>query len=82
MSLHPCTKKSWYTDEGTRIFGKNEKLLEAFKTNGIAYLLKPYSDEELKKALDKYLKLFHSEDKLFFSHRFHAIPIIIHPFQY
>ena len=41
----------------------DQYLLEAFQTNGIAYLLKPYSDEELKKALDKYLKLFHSEDK-------------------
>jgi len=41
----------------------DQYLLEAFKTNGIAYLLKPYSDEELKKALDKYLKLFRSADK-------------------
>ncbi len=41
----------------------DQYLLEAFQTNGIAYLLKPYSDEDLKKALDKYLKLFRSEDK-------------------
>ncbi len=41
----------------------DQYLLEAFKTNGIAYLLKPYSDEDLKKALDKYLTLFRAEDK-------------------
>ncbi|MEM6321016.1 MAG: LytTR family DNA-binding domain-containing protein, partial [Bacteroidota bacterium] len=41
----------------------DQYLLDAFQTNGIAYLLKPYSDEDLKNALDKYLKLFHSEDK-------------------
>jgi len=36
----------------------DQYLLEAFQTNRIAYLLKPFSEEELKKALDKYLKLF------------------------
>lgn len=41
----------------------DQYLLDAFKTNGIAYLLKPYSDEDLKNALDKYLKLFRSADK-------------------
>lgn len=41
----------------------DQYLLEAFQTNGIAYLLKPYSDEALKKALDKYLTLFRSEGK-------------------
>ena len=40
----------------------DQYLLEAFQTNGIAYLLKPFSDEELKKALDKYLKLFKSKE--------------------
>lgn len=40
----------------------DQYLLEAFQTNGIAYLLKPFSDEELKKALDKYLKLFRSDN--------------------
>lgn len=29
-------------------------LLDAFKTNGIAYILKPYSKEELSEALRKY----------------------------
>jgi len=41
----------------------DQYLLEAFQTNGIAYLLKPFSNEDLKKALDKYLKLFGGEEK-------------------
>lgn len=41
----------------------DEYLLEAFQTNGIAYLLKPFTDEALKKAIDKYLKLFRSVDQ-------------------
>jgi len=41
----------------------DQYLLEAFQTNGIAYLLKPFSEEALKKALDKYLKLFNAESK-------------------
>lgn len=40
----------------------DQYLLEAFQTNGIAYLLKPFEDEDLKKALDKYLKLFGKEE--------------------
>ena len=40
----------------------DQYLLEAFQTNGIAYLLKPFSEEELIKALDKYLKLFKAKD--------------------
>lgn len=36
-------------------------LLKAFQTNGIAYLLKPFSADELTTALDKYLKLFKSQ---------------------
>ncbi|MFK7935327.1 MAG: LytR/AlgR family response regulator transcription factor, partial [Saprospiraceae bacterium] len=39
----------------------DQYLLEAFQTNGIAYLLKPFSEEELEKALEKYLKLFRAE---------------------
>ncbi len=33
-------------------------LMDAFNTNGIAYLLKPYASEDLIQALDKYLSLF------------------------
>lgn len=33
-------------------------LFEAFNTNGIAYLLKPYTENDFKKALDKYQSLF------------------------
>lgn len=40
----------------------DQYLLEAFQTNGIAYLLKPFEDEDLKKALDKYLKLFGKDE--------------------
>lgn len=36
----------------------NDYLLEAFRTNGIAYILKPYTKEDLKNAVDKYEKLF------------------------
>jgi len=36
----------------------NDYLLEAFRTNGIAYILKPYGKEELAAALEKYTKLF------------------------
>jgi len=36
----------------------NEHLLEAFQTNGIAYVLKPYQESELQSALKKFEKLF------------------------
>lgn len=39
----------------------DQYLLDAFRTNGIAYLLKPIEDQELKAALDKYEKLFQQE---------------------
>ncbi|MEM8524285.1 MAG: LytTR family DNA-binding domain-containing protein [Bacteroidota bacterium] len=38
-----------------------EHLLEAFKTNGIAYILKPFSREEIKTAITKYKTLFSTE---------------------
>lgn len=36
----------------------DEHLLQAFQTNGIAYILKPYEEEELKLSLRKFEKLF------------------------
>lgn len=36
----------------------DEHLLEAFQTNGIAYVLKPYNESELQLALNKFEKLF------------------------
>jgi DNA-binding LytR/AlgR family response regulator len=36
----------------------NDYLLEAFRTNGIAYILKPYGKQELEESLEKYNKLF------------------------
>lgn len=39
----------------------DQYLLEAFQTNGIAYLLKPIKDEDLFSALDKYFKLFKND---------------------
>jgi len=36
----------------------NDYLLDAFRTNGIAYILKPYTREDLVAAVDKYEKLF------------------------
>ncbi len=36
----------------------NDYLLEAFRTNGIAYILKPYTPADLAAAVDKYKKLF------------------------
>ncbi|WP_394748169.1 LytR/AlgR family response regulator transcription factor [Spongiimicrobium salis] len=47
----------------------DEHLLEAFRTNGIAYILKPYSQSDLYAALEKYTKLFGPisyEKELFF----------------
>ncbi len=40
-------------------------LLDAFQTNGIAYLLKPFTEEDLSSALDKYLKLFKSNKQTY-----------------
>ena len=39
----------------------NEYALEAFKVNSIDYLLKPYKEEELRRALDKLQRLTASE---------------------
>ncbi|GAA4273899.1 LytTR family DNA-binding domain-containing protein [Aquimarina gracilis] len=36
----------------------DEYLFQAFNTNGIAYILKPYSKGDFKKAIDKYESLF------------------------
>ncbi|MEO9482932.1 MAG: LytTR family DNA-binding domain-containing protein [Ekhidna sp.] len=36
--------------------------VDAFQTNGIAYLLKPYSDEDFAKAWDKYASLFSTQN--------------------
>lgn len=36
----------------------DEYLFQAFNTNGIAYILKPYSQNDFKKALEKYESLF------------------------
>jgi DNA-binding LytR/AlgR family response regulator len=33
-------------------------LFQAFETNGIAYILKPYTDMDFRKAMDKYQSLF------------------------
>ncbi len=41
----------------------DQYLLDAFRTNGIAYLLKPISTEDLRAALDKYEVLFQRKDK-------------------
>lgn len=38
-----------------------EHLLEAFQTNGIAYILKPYNKEDLEAALKKFETLFESK---------------------
>lgn len=38
----------------------DQYVLQAFQTNGIAYLLKPYDDEKFKEAIDKYKLLFDS----------------------
>lgn len=40
----------------------DEYLFEAFNTNGIAYILKPYTQSDLKKALEKYHSLFKQGD--------------------
>ncbi len=40
----------------------DEYLFQAFNTNGIAYILKPYSKHDFKKALEKYKSLFKQGD--------------------
>ncbi|WP_400078757.1 LytR/AlgR family response regulator transcription factor [Winogradskyella sp. R77965] len=39
----------------------NEHLFKAFQTNGIAYVLKPYSQEELNEAIKKFETLFQTK---------------------
>jgi DNA-binding LytR/AlgR family response regulator len=41
----------------------DEYLFKAFQTNGIAYLLKPYTQQNFKHALDKYKMLFSNSKK-------------------
>ncbi len=43
----------------------NDFFLEAFETNGIAYLLKPYSKRQFMAAWDKYVHLFQPEKPAF-----------------
>jgi len=40
----------------------DEYALNAFETNGIAYLLKPFSKETIEKAIDKFENLTHRKD--------------------
>lgn len=40
----------------------DEYLFKAFNTNGIAYVLKPYTKSDFKKAIEKYEKLFQKGD--------------------
>lgn len=40
----------------------DEYLFEAFNTNGIAYILKPYSQDDFDKAIHKYQSLFNKGD--------------------
>jgi len=42
----------------------DQYLFKAFQTNGIAYLLKPYSETNFKEALEKYNVLFSSNPKI------------------
>jgi len=39
----------------------DEYLFEAFRTNGIAYILKPYTKEDIHQALDKFRSFFKTE---------------------
>lgn len=39
----------------------DEYLFQAFNSNGIAYILKPYTEKDFAKALDKYKSLFKQE---------------------
>lgn len=42
----------------------NEYAIEAFKTSGIDYLLKPIKKEDLQRAIDKYQRLTQKEQKM------------------
>jgi DNA-binding LytR/AlgR family response regulator len=46
----------------------NEYLFEAFKSNGIAYILKPYSQIDFNKALEKYQSLFQQDNYNILNH--------------
>ncbi len=41
----------------------NKYFVEAFQTNGIAYILKPYTEDQFNKAWEKYLLLFDSKNE-------------------
>lgn len=41
----------------------DEFLFQAFKTNGIAYLLKPYNEENFSEAIEKYESLFKEDNQ-------------------
>jgi len=40
----------------------DEYLFQAFRTNGIAYILKPYTQEDIKQALQKFQSFFKTEN--------------------
>lgn len=53
----------------------DEHLLKAFQTNGIAYVLKPYSQKDIENALKKHQDLFH--EKMNETHFFKQFKTII-----
>ena len=51
----------------------DEYLFKAFKSNGISYILKPYNQEDITQAFEKYGALFNSHQAVYDSKVFHEI---------
>lgn len=60
----------------------DEYAIKAFKVNSIDYLLKPIDEEELTLALDKYYKLFKSEEKKDYISELNKITELLNPKKY
>lgn len=60
----------------------DEYAIKAFKVNSIDYLLKPIDEEELNSALDKYYKLFKSEEKKDYISELNKITELLNPKKY
>ena len=60
----------------------DEYAIKAFKVNSIDYLLKPIDEEELTLALNKYYKLFKSEEKKDYVTELNKITELLNPKKY
>jgi len=56
----------------------DQYLFQAFKTNGIAYLLKPYTDENFRESIEKYRSLFGSPQEVIDQDVISELKLILH----